>query len=151
MNRKQSTKLTRFGILVVILSVAILSPTHSLEFGTLNNEDETSFYLDTNDHHGYHGLINEDETNVVVTPTIKVGGKELVCGFAIINHHRKNRDEFPFEILVDDQNAGTAKLRVIRRLDCEEKKKLPVQRSGHFMFRIIFRKCWSSCFGPGCE
>ena len=42
------------------------------EFGTLNNEDVTSFYLDTNDHHGYHGLINEDETNVVVTPTIKV-------------------------------------------------------------------------------
>ena len=102
------------------------------EFGALDNEDETSFYLDTNDHHGYHGLINEDETNVVVTPTIKVhflrvfrksqaqklyiyfkdnelnnllillnfkvGGKELVCGFAIINHHRKNRDEFPFEV-----------------------------------------------------
>ena len=29
---------------------------------------------------------------------LKVGGKELVCGFAIINHHRKNREEFPFEV-----------------------------------------------------
>jgi len=108
MNGKQLKKITQFGILLLSSSLAITAATESLEFGALDNEDETSFYLDTNDHHGYHGLINEDETNVVVTPTIKVGGKELVCGFAIINHHRKNRDEFPFEILVDDQNAGTA-------------------------------------------
>ena len=43
-----------------------------VEFETLNSQEESSFYLDTNGHHGYHGLINEDETNVVVTPTIKV-------------------------------------------------------------------------------
>ena len=42
------------------------------EFGSLNNQEESSFYLDTNGHHGYHGLINEDETRVDVTPTIKV-------------------------------------------------------------------------------
>merc|ERR1712001_482923 len=103
-------------------TLAITSATESLEFGTLDNEDETSFYLETLNHHGYHGLINEDETNVVVTPTIKVGGDELVCGFAIINRHHKRQEEFPFEIVVDDQNAGTAKLIATHALNCEEKK-----------------------------
>merc|ERR1712226_1091256 len=117
------TQLTVVALLVLTVSLSLLpSPTHALEFGSLDSQRESSFYLDTNDHHGYHGLINEDETNVVVTPTIKIGGNELVCGFSIINHHRKNQETFPFEILVDDQNAGTAKLRVRHRLNCEEKK-----------------------------
>ena len=51
----------------------------SEDFGLLDNEYKSSFYLDTKGHHGYHGLINEDETRVAVTPTIKVrpfGGKK---------------------------------------------------------------------------
>ena len=46
------------------------------EFGSISgvtkDDESSSFYLETLNHHGYHGLINEDETNVVVTPTIKV-------------------------------------------------------------------------------
>ena len=44
----------------------------SEDFGLLDNEDKSSIYLDTKGLHGYHGLINEDETRVAVTPTIKV-------------------------------------------------------------------------------
>ena len=47
-----------------------------VEFGSISgvtkDDESSSFYLETLNHHGYHGLINEDETNVVVTPTIKV-------------------------------------------------------------------------------
>ena len=67
--------LVEFNIQIIQISVflcKILIHFSLSGFETLNNEDKTSFFLDTNDHHGYHGLINEDETNVVVTPTIKV-------------------------------------------------------------------------------
>ena len=43
----------------------------------------------------------DNELNdLIILLNFKVGGKELVCGFAIINHHRKNRDEFPFEVSI---------------------------------------------------
>ena len=65
--------LVKFKIQIIQITLCSAIFYFSLSgFETLNNEDKTSFFLDTNDHHGYHGLINEDETNVVVTPTIKV-------------------------------------------------------------------------------
>ena len=59
-------------IYFAIIEVTPITFCISVEYETLDSQKESSFYLDTNGHHGYHGLINEDENNVVVTPTIKV-------------------------------------------------------------------------------
>ena len=49
----------------------------------------------------------DNELNyLIILSNFKVGGKELVCGFAIINHHRKNRDEFPFEVGIFYNRVG---------------------------------------------
>lgn len=114
-----------FASVFVLAAFVFLAPLNSvvaLGFEDINYA-QSSFYLVT-EGSGYHGLIAEGDTNVNVTPPIRVNTStthEFVCNFFILlNGHRS--DKSTFEIVVLDQEKGTAQLRAKQPLNCEEKK-----------------------------
>jgi len=107
-----------------LAALATLHSTNCLGIEEINNfESQPSIALVT-DGNGYHGLVEEGDLLVNVTPAIqieKTDGHELLCNILIL-HDGLRDDESPFQVHLLDQVKGTAELHLKAPLNCEEKK-----------------------------